>query len=50
MLLRRDEVSDGGGTVPICDKANRRPDDVERRGQPEALAIVSDLLGLKHAA
>ena len=49
MLLQRDEARDGG-TVDICDEANRRPDDVERDGQPEALGIVGDFRGLDHAA
>ncbi len=50
MLLQRDEAGARDGTVTICDEAHWRPDDVEHRGQPEALAIVGDLLGLKHAA
>ena len=50
MLLQRDEAGDRGGTVDICCEANWRPGDVKRRGQPEALAIVGDFCGLKHAA
>ena len=49
MVLQRDEARDGG-TVDICYEANRRPGDMERDGQPEALGIVGDFCGLEHAA